>query len=168
MIAAVAANNVIGCQNRLPWHVPGELAYFKAVTMGKPIIMGRRTFESLGRALPGRANIVVTRDPDWSHDLVHRVATPGQAVQLARQLATDAIEEVMVIGGGQLYRQLLPAAQRLYLTRLDSAFEGDTFFPELAESQWHEFSCEQRETEQGLKYRYLVLDRIGTPGALPA
>ena len=160
MIAAVAANHVIGCNNRMPWHLPGELCYFKATTMGKPIVMGRKTFESLGRPLPGRANIVVTRDADWSWDQVHRVATPEQGLALARQLAADTAEEIMVIGGEQIYRQLLPAAGRLYLTRLARAFEGDAFFPDIDESQWQTVSRTDHETDTGLRYSCLILDRM--------
>ncbi|CAM3432027.1 dihydrofolate reductase [Parendozoicomonas haliclonae] len=161
MIAAVAENNAIGIDNKLPWYLPGDLRYFKAVTMGKPIIMGRKTFESLRKPLPGRTNIVLTRDPEWNHEGVRVVANLDEALALAESIATiNGISEVMVIGGEQIYRQALPKADRLYLTKVGQAFEGDAFFPEIVESEWTEFAREDNESEDGLKYSYLVLDRV--------
>ena len=160
MIAAVAENNAIGIDNKLPWYLPGDLRYFKAVTMGKPIIMGRKTFESLKRPLPGRTNIVMTRDESFNHDGVKVVRSLEEAFSLAESVAMiDGASEVMVIGGEQIYRQVLPEAGRLYLTRVSQPFTGDAFFPALEEQDWKEVAREDHQTDKGLKYSYLVLDR---------
>lgn len=160
MIAAVAENNAIGINNKLPWYLPGDLRYFKAVTMGKPIIMGRKTFESLGKPLPGRTNIVMTRDPEWMNDSVRVVANLDEALALASSIAEiDGVSEVMIIGGEQIYQQALPQADRLYLTRVGQSFAGDAFFPELVPQEWIEFAREDHLSEDGLVYSYQVLDR---------
>ena len=160
MIAAVAQNNAIGINNKLPWYLPGDLRYFKAVTMGKPIIMGRKTFESLGKPLPGRTNIVMTRDPEWVSDNVRVVATLDEALALASSIAEiDGVSEVMIIGGEQIYQQALPKTDRLYLTRVGQSFAGDAFFPELVPQEWIEFAREDHLSEDGLAYSYQVLDR---------
>jgi len=125
MIAALATGQVIGVDNRMPWHLPADLRHFKQVTLGKPVIMGRRTFESIGRPLPGRTNIVLTRDPHWQAAGVLVAHTPEQALELAGEA-----DEVMVIGGGKVYEQFLPQAQRLYLTHVDFEPRGDTRFPD--------------------------------------
>jgi len=136
IIVAVARNNVIGCDNQLPWRIPGELQYFKAKTLGKPIIMGRKTHESIGRILPGRLNIVVSRSaPKAREDQLVWVSSLEEALVLAAREQPQA-EEVMVMGGEQIYRQSLPMADRIYLTRVDVEPEGDAWFPELAESEW--------------------------------
>ena len=161
MIAAVAANDAIGIDNKMPWYLPGDLRYFKAVTMGKPIIMGRKTFESLGRPLPGRVNIVMTRDASWQQEGVRVVASLEAALALAESEAMiNGVTELMIIGGEQIYRQALPKAGRLYLTRVDQSFEGDAFFPALEASEWQETTREDHETDNGMKYSYLVMDRI--------
>ena len=162
MIAAVAENNAIGINNKMPWYLPGDLRYFKAVTMGKPIIMGRKTFDSLRKPLPGRTNIVITRDESWHHDGVKVVHSLDDALSLAEDIALiNGNEEIMVIGGEQIYRQALPGADRLYLTRVYQSFEGDAFFPEIDESDWVETAREdlQSEDDEPLTYSYLVLDR---------
>ena len=162
MIAAVAENNAIGINNKMPWYLPGDLRYFKAVTMGKPIIMGRKTFDSLRKPLPGRTNIVITRDESWHHEGVKVVHSLDDALSLAENIALiNGNEEVMVIGGEQIYRQALPGADRLYLTRVYQSFEGDAFFPEINESDWVETAREdlQSEDDEPLTYSYLVLDR---------
>ena len=160
MIAAVAQNNAIGINNKLPWYLPGDLRYFKAVTMGKPIIMGRKTFESLGKPLPGRTNIVMTRDPGWTNDGVRVVANLDEALALASSIAEiDGVSEVMIIGGEQIYQQALPQADRLYLTCVGQSFAGDAFFPELVPQEWIEFAREDHLSEDGLAYSYQVLDR---------
>lgn len=132
LVAAMANDRVIGKDNQMPWHLPAELQYFKALTMGKPIIMGRKTFESIGRPLPGRHNIVLT-----SSAAMPATVTTANSVQAALEAAGDA-EEVMVIGGGDIYRQFLPHATRLYLTYIDLEVAGDTRFPayETMTSQW--------------------------------
>jgi len=157
LIVAASENNVIGRNGGMPWHLPADLKHFKATTMGKPIIMGRRTFESVGRALPGRRSIVVTRRG--------RIETAGietaESLEAALALVADA-PEVMVMGGGELYRAVLPAAERIYLTRIHATIEGDTFFPELAPSQWRELSRERRaaDDKNPCDMSFIVLDRI--------
>ena len=159
LIAAVADNNAIGIDNKMPWHLPDDLRYFKAVTMGKAIIMGRKTFDSLGKALPGRINIVITRNQSWHHDGVRVVHTLDAALQLAETLSTA--DEIMVIGGEQIYRQAIDRADRLYLTRVYQSFDGDAFFPSIIAQQWQETSCQKVEPgdQQPLGYSFLVLDR---------
>ena len=162
MIAAVAENRAIGIDNKMPWYLPGDLRYFKAVTMGKPIIMGRKTFESLGKPLPGRTNIVITRDKAYHFDGIKVAHSLGDALSLAEDIALiDGVQELMVIGGAEIYRQALPRAERLYLTKVYKSFEGDAFFPEFDESQWQETFREdhQTEDEQHLTYSYLILDK---------
>ncbi len=169
LIAAVADNNAIGINNKMPWYLPGDLRYFKAVTMGKPIIMGRKTFDSLKKPLPGRTNIVITRDKSWQYEGVKVVHSLDDAMALAEALILaeapaliNGNEEVMVIGGEQIYRLAIEQADRLYLTRVYQSFDGDAFFPEIAQQQWRETSREdiQSEDDQPLTYSYLVLDRV--------
>ncbi|MCE8041385.1 MAG: dihydrofolate reductase [Billgrantia sp.] len=139
MIAAVSRNGVIGVDNKLPWHLPEDLKFFKRMTQAKPLIMGRKTFASIGRPLPGRLNIVVTRDKNFRHDGVRVCHDLESALFLADQQATiDASEEIMVMGGGEIYAQALPHASRIYLTEVDVEVEGDALFPELDESEWQE------------------------------
>ncbi|MGR2739648.1 dihydrofolate reductase [Billgrantia sp. Q4P2] len=139
MIAAVSRNGVIGVDNKLPWHLPEDLKFFKRMTQAKPLIMGRKTFASIGRPLPGRLNIVVTRDETFRHDGVRVCHDLESALFLADQQATiDAVEEIMVMGGGEIYAQALPHASRIYLTEVDVEVEGDTRFPELDASEWQE------------------------------
>ncbi|WP_257285897.1 dihydrofolate reductase [Endozoicomonas sp. SESOKO1] len=174
LIAAVADNNAIGINNKMPWYLPGDLRYFKAVTMGKPIIMGRKTFDSLKKPLPGRTNIVITRDHDWHHEGVNVVHSLDDAIALAEALIVaeallvaeatapiNANEEIMVIGGQQIYQQAIDQADRLYLTRVYQSFDGDAFFPEINQQQWREVSREdtQSEDDPPLTFSYLVLDR---------
>lgn len=125
LVAAMANNRVIGKDNDMPWHMPADLAHFKKVTMSKPIVMGRKTYESIGRPLPGRLNIVISRDPDFSVDGVTVVSGPEQAIA-----AAGPVEELMIIGGGKIYDLFLPKATRLYLTQIDLNVEGDTHFPD--------------------------------------
>lgn len=139
LVVAAARNGVIGADNQLPWRLPGDLRHFKAVTMGKPVVMGRKTFESIGRPLPGRLNIVVTRDtgyrvPDGvvlAHDLD---AALRQADAAAR---ASGAGEIAVIGGADIYRQTLPLATAVYLTRVELEVDGDAFFPPLDPQRWH-------------------------------
>jgi dihydrofolate reductase len=125
MIAAMANNRVIGLDNKMPWHLPADLQHFKKVTTGKPVIMGRKTFESIGRPLPGRRNIIITRNSEYTAQGIEIVTTPDAALEL---VATT--EEVMIIGGGNIYEQFLPKAERLYLTFIDLDVKGDTQFPD--------------------------------------
>ena len=125
MIVAHADNRIIGKNNDMPWHLPADLAYFKKITLGKPIIMGRKTYESIGRPLPGRQNIVISRDENYQAAGIDSVTSVEQAISL-----TGEVDEVMVIGGGAIYAHCLPFANRLYITHIKSNIEGDTQFPE--------------------------------------
>ena len=132
LVAAVGRNRVIGRDGGLPWHLPADLAHFKALTMGHTLVMGRRTWDSIGRALPGRATMVITRQPGW--------AAPGavRAASLAEALGQVRGPEVFVVGGGEVYREALPLADRLVLTEVDASPEGDTFFPAVSEAEFTE------------------------------
>jgi len=158
LIAALARNRVIGRDNRLPWRLPADLRFFKRTTMGKPLLMGRRTWESIGRPLPGRPMIVLSRDPDYQ--------APGCAVahslDEALQIVGEA-PELMVIGGETLYRQTLPAAARLYLTRVDAAVPGDARFPEWDERDWRLLweEAHPADAEHAWPYRFQRLERSG-------
>ena len=156
LIVAVAKNNVIGLAGKMPWHLPAELAYFKQVTMGHPIIMGRKTFESIGRVLPGRRNIVVTGNPAWRHEGVE-VATSADAA-----LALVAGQSAFVIGGATLYETALPLADRVYLTSIHADVDGDTFFPPLPETDWQETSRQARPKDEKNAYNvdFIVFDRL--------
>ncbi len=157
LVVAMAENNVIGRDGDLPWHIPADLKHFKAVTMGKPIVMGRRTYESIGRPLPGRLNIVVTRDPSRQWDGVEAVQSLPDALDRA---AADGADEIMIIGGGDLYRAALPLAQRIYLTRVHEAVEGDTVFPDLDPSEWRTASSDRRDDIHSVPVSFKVLERI--------
>jgi dihydrofolate reductase len=137
MIAALADNRVIGLDNKMPWHLPADLKHFKATTLGKPIIMGRKTWDSLGRPLPGRLNLVVSRQPDLRLEGTETFTSLEAARVRAEQWAREqGVDELMIIGGAQLYAQALGQAERLHLTRIDACPEGDTFFPAFDESEW--------------------------------
>ncbi len=156
LIVAQAENRVIGLNNAMPWHLPEDLRYFKQVTLGKPVIMGRKTFESIGRPLPGRHNIVITRQAGWYCEGVSVAASLADAIALAQQ---EQPPEVMVIGGGQVYAEALTLAQRIYLTRIRGEFEGDAWFPELG-SEWCEVSHKDGKSEQsGLSFSFCVLEK---------
>lgn len=162
MIAAMSKNRVIGKDNDLPWHLPNDLQFFKKSTMGKPVIMGRRTFESIGRALPNRLNIVITRNPEWEYEDVACVSDLNAAIGLAAQsVLLDRADEIMVIGGATIYAQALPLAHRIYLTRVDADIQGDTFFPEFDEAQWIIASeeCHKACDKNPYDYRFQILDR---------
>jgi dihydrofolate reductase len=157
IIVAMAANRVIGHENRLPWHLPADLAHFKTITMGKPILMGRKTWESIGRPLPGRTSIVITHDSTYQADgcvVVHSIEAALEAAQ--------GHDEVMVIGGAELYRQVLPRADTLYLTRVEGDFEGDTLFPELDATGWNEVANESHTADERnpCPYRFITLERV--------
>ncbi|WP_338488727.1 dihydrofolate reductase [Pseudomonas trivialis] len=137
LIAALGENRVIGVDNSMPWHLPGDFKYFKATTLGKPIIMGRKTWDSLGRPLPGRLNLVVSRQTDLALEGAQVFPSLEAAVQRAEQWALEqGVDELMLIGGAQLYAQGLEQADRLYLTRVALSPEGDAWFPEFDRSQW--------------------------------
>jgi dihydrofolate reductase len=154
LIVAMANNRVIGRNNALPWHLSEDLKYFKRVTLGKPVIMGRKTFESIGRPLPGRANIVVSRS-GFVADNVQVVGSLEAALELAGAIAeVDGASEIMVIGGAQLYAHAIPLAQRLYLTLVDAEIEGDAWFPELDMRQWRELAREDHAPLEPNPYPY--------------
>lgn len=158
LVAALAHRRVIGVANRLPWHLPEDLQRFKRLTMGAPVIMGRRTHESIGRPLPGRRNIVVTRQT--------QAAWPGcevaHSLEEALTLAGD-VPEVFVIGGAELYAQALPRADRLYLTLIDADYEGDAFFPAFDHKEWREIGREPGVSASGLRYAFVTYVRAA-PG----
>ena len=143
MIVAQAQNRVIGRNNKLPWYLPGDLKYFKQVTMGKPVIMGRKTFESIGKPLPGRLNIIITRNAEYQQEGCQVEQSLAAAIELAEsQALIDGTAEAMVIGGEGIYRLALPAAERLYITQVHAEVEGDAFFPALDIEQWEELGRE--------------------------
>jgi len=148
MIVAHANNRVIGKNNDMPWYLPADLAYFKKTTLGKPIIMGRKTFQSIGRPLPGRKNIVISRDKNYHADGVNVV----NSVDAALALVSDS-EEVMVIGGGAIYQHCLAAAQRLYITHIDATISGDTYFPEYDLNVWQKVSSDIRPRDEKNEYQ---------------
>ncbi|WP_415902268.1 type 3 dihydrofolate reductase [Neptuniibacter sp. QD29_5] len=163
IIVAQAKNRVIGVNNKLPWHLPEDLRYFKQVTMGKPIIMGRNTYESIGRPLPGRTNIVISRQESYAPQGVKVVSSLEAAIDMAESVAMiDGASEAMVIGGGQIYAQALEKADRLYLTEVDAEIEGDAWFPEFARENWKEVGRENFSAEGPNPYNYsfIVLDKI--------
>jgi dihydrofolate reductase len=156
LIAALADNGVIGRENRLPWRLSADLQRFKRLTMGKPVVMGRKTWESIGKPLPGRSNIVVTRDAGFGAEgciVVH-------GIEQALDAAGDC-DEVMVMGGANLYRQMLPRADRLYLTQVRADVEGDTRFPPFDADEWVEVHRESHRADEKNQYDYdfIVLDR---------
>ena len=164
MIVAMAENRVIGRNNQLPWYLPGDLKYFKATTMGKPVIMGRKTYESIGKPLPGRANIVVTGNENYSADGVSVVHSIEEALQRAKSVAVaDGAKEIMVIGGAELYKEFLPNIKRLYLTKIHASVDGDAYFPTLDWRQWQELGREDFDAEGPNPYNYsfIVYQRSG-------
>jgi dihydrofolate reductase len=157
IIVAMGSNRVIGNRNALPWHLPADLAHFKAITMGKPILMGRRTHESIGRPLPGRENIVITRNRDYTAAGCTVVHSLEEAVQ-----AAAGHHEIMIIGGAELYRQALPQVDVLYLTRVEGEFAGDAFFPELDDRQWREVERSEHapDARNPHCYSFITLERM--------
>ena len=153
IIVAMAKNRVIGANNALPWHLSSDLKRFKALTMGHHIIMGRKTFESIGRILPGRISVVVSRNPEYRPAQVLVAANLDSALALASQ---DS--EAFVIGGAEIYRAALPVADRILLTEIDRDFAGDTYFPELASSVWQQVSREA-VPDADLPAHFIVLER---------
>jgi len=143
LVVAMAENRAIGKNGDLPWHLPADLKHFKAVTMGKAMIMGRKTFQSIGRPLPGRRTIVVTRNRDWSADGVEVAFSLQDAVALAGE------GDIMVVGGGEIYAQAIKAADRLEVTEVALSVDGDAFFPEIDPAQWREESREAFPAEDG-------------------
>ena len=156
LIVAASRNNIIGSGGDLPWHLPDDLKNFKRLTTGKPIIMGRKTHESIGRPLPDRHNIVLTRDEGYVAEGCEVVNTVEDAINLAAEA-----DEVMVIGGGQVYAAFLPVARRIYLTRVHAEFDGDTEFPVLDDSEWQLVSTESHSADAQHLYAFdfMVFER---------
>jgi dihydrofolate reductase len=157
IIVAASVNNVIGADGQLPWRLPEDLKHFKAITMGKPMIMGRATFDAIGRALPGRKSIVLSRQQGFEAEGCVVVPT----IDAALEAAGDA-EEIMVIGGGEIYRQLLPVADRIYMTRIQANIVGDTLFPELDMNEWDVVAVEEYPAgdEREIGFDVETLDRV--------
>ena len=156
LIAAMGKNRAIGLDGRMPWHLPAELQHFKKTTMGKTIVMGRKTFQAIGRPLPGRQNIVVSRNPDFHADGIDLATSLDDAAEMSQS------DEVMIIGGGQLYALALPTATRMVLTLIDLEPEADTWFPEWDDAEWSQVSEERFPIDDGnkLAYRIIELKRI--------
>ena len=165
IIVAMGSNRVIGRDNGMPWHLPADLKHFRQTTLGKPVLMGRKTHESIGRPLPERMNIVITRDRDYDAPGCTVVHSVEEALQAA------AGGEVMVIGGAECYRQVLPRADTIYLTLIHHAFEGDTRFPELPDAEWREVARVDHPPDERNPYPYsfIKLERVTppAPGASP-
>lgn len=158
-IAAMAEDRVIGKDNQMPWHLPADLKHFKTTTNGHPVLMGRKTFESIGKPLPNRTNIIITRDASYSAPDCLIVTSAEAALSMALE---QEMTEVFVIGGAEIYKQLLPQIQRLYLTLIHHKFEGDTYFPELLADEWREVSREKHLADEKNKYDYsfVLLERV--------
>ncbi len=157
IIVAVATNNVIGLNNTLPWHLPEDLKRFKALTMGHHIIMGRKTYESLGRLLPGRTTVIVTRNPHYAVEGAIVVNSLEEALE-----ASKPDDEVFLIGGAELYTLGLAYAHRLYMTEVHAVYAGDAYFPTIDYANWQESSREQHVSINNLQYSYVVYERIAS------
>ncbi len=155
LVVAMAEKRVIGRLNTLPWHIPEDLKQFKKITMGKPIVMGRKTFDSIGRPLPGRTNIVISRDANWTSSGTRSVQTVDQAIEIA---ASEGTDEIMVIGGAQIYEIVMPRADRIYLTEVHAPVDGDAFFPAYSDKEWREVSREHHDGSPD--FSFIILDRV--------
>ncbi len=149
LIVAMDENRLIGNKNKLPWHLPADLAFFKRTTMGKPIVMGRKTYESIGKPLPGRRNIVITRDATFSA----AGCEVANSIETAMLLTKDD-DEVMLIGGASLYQQTIARAAQMYITRIHQSFEGDTWFPEIDLHEWKEVTRKDFDADHSNQYAY--------------
>ena len=154
VIVAMAHNRVIGLNNKMPWHLPADLAWFKKNTLNKPVIMGRKTFESIGRPLPNRHNIVISRQIESIDNKISNVSwvkSIDEAISLAQKQQPD---EVFIIGGGNIYQQVLPLIERLYLTHIDAELQGDTYFPDYLSEQWQVIYQEDHQADEKNSYPY--------------
>lgn len=157
-IAAMSKNLAIGKDNQLLWHIPDDFRHFKETTMGKPIIMGRKTYESLGKPLPGRTNIVITSKPESITGDVMIVSSVDEAITKAKEIATQTnVDEIFIIGGGQIYEAALPQTARIYLTVVNQEYDGDTFFPKLKADEWEERIIQS--AEEPVPYMIGILER---------
>ena len=167
LIAAYSQNRVVGNDNKLPWHLPEDLQYFKRCTSGKAIIMGRKTFDSIGRPLPNRTNIVITRNEAFQAEGVKVVSSLAQAIELAAAVnEVNGVEEVMIIGGATIYELALPLADRLYLTHVHANIEGDAYFPQVDFSGWYETQRSDYSASDNNPYDYsfVVYDKAVKAG----
>lgn len=160
ILVAMARNRVIGRNNQLPWHLPADLKHFKFLTMGKPIVMGRKTYESIGRPLPGRTNIIITHQTNYQAPGAIVVNSVAEALQVCKDANTINNESFM-IGGEKLFQQTLEICQRMYITEIQKDFEGDTFFPEFDPDDWKETQRDKHiaENDDNLEYHFVILDR---------
>ena len=157
LVVAMTKNRVIGRNNEIPWRLTDDLKFFKRITMGKPILMGRNTYESIGKPLPGRPNIIITRNPDYEVEGAHVVNTVEEAFALATQLTSpDEDAEIAVIGGAQIFQKVLPVADRIYLTLLNTEMEGDVFFPEFPRQDWQEVARENWPATDANPYTWSI------------
>lgn len=158
-IVAMSENYVIGIDNQLPWHLPADLKHFKSLTTGHPILMGRKTYESIGRPLPNRTNIILTRNPSYQAPNCVVVTSIDEAIATAIEQNN---QEIFIIGGAHVYEQLMPRIEKIYLTIVHQDFEGDAYFPALAETDWTEISSElhQPDAENEYAYSFIELERI--------
>jgi dihydrofolate reductase len=161
LIAALARDRVLGREGGIPWRLPADLGHFKRTTMGHFLVLGRRTWESIGRALPGRKMVVITRRPDLA--VPEGVTVAGSLEEALERAETAGESEVFIAGGGEIYRQALPRADRLDLTEVDLEVEGDTYFPEIDEEEWREISREEHPADDRNPHacRFRVLERRG-------
>jgi len=162
LIVAMAANRTIGLDGGMPWHLPGDLKFFKRTTMGHPVVMGRKTYEAIGGALPGRANIVVTRNKNFTAaaDVVHDLPAALRRAEAMAEIGGGG--EIFVIGGADIYAQALDRADRIYMTEVEGDFPGDALFPEFDRRRWRETARDARkpDTPGGPAYSFVILDRI--------
>jgi len=155
LVVAIDANNGIGIDNQLPWHLPEDLAHFKRVTLGRPIVMGRKTFDSIGRALPGRRNIVITRNAAWAHDGVETAASLEQAIALLDGARAS------IIGGAQVFNEALAVADEMIVTHIDHVFDCDTFFPAIDPAGWVETARERHHAPAiGCDYAFVTYQKL--------
>ena len=161
MIVAMSANNVIGVANQLPWHLPEDLKHFKKHTINKPIIMGRNTFDSIGRALPERDNIVLSRTEQPSHDQIFLANNKADALGMAEEFAkTRGCDEIMIVGGEQIYRMFFHDVSRIYVTLVDLMIDGDAFFPVIDYKLWTIVNRSVRMMANGLEYEFITLEKV--------
>ncbi|WP_251358732.1 type 3 dihydrofolate reductase [Kangiella sp. TOML190] len=164
LIVAMASNRVIGKGNQMPWHLPADLKHFKAVTMGKPVVMGRKTHESIGMVLPGRKNIIISRDANYAsnfyNDQCLTVTSLEQGLEAAK-VAVGEANEIMIIGGANIYQQMIEQADKLYLTFIDLDTEGDAHFPDWTHLEWQEVSREEYKADEKnpFNYQFVTLER---------
>ncbi len=164
LIVAMANNRVIGKGNQMPWHLPADLKHFKAVTLGKPVIMGRKTHESIGMVLPGRENIIISRDENYRSEFFNdkcQTVTSLEAAMEAAKAIDKSVDEIMIIGGANIYQQMIDQADTLYLTFIDLDTDGDAHFPDWAHLEWQEVSRESHQADEKnpYSYQFVTLER---------